>query len=95
MLAHLAGDVGRHHMAISQFHPESRVGQGLGDLAFHLDRIFFGHGACIALRGGADWSTKRTALTIQPDRRAIAARHRSEKGSPAAGTIRRASPPRS
>src|SRR5215469_17584485 len=51
VLAHLAGDMGRHHMAISQFYPESRVGQGLGDLAFHLDRIFFGHGACIALRG--------------------------------------------
>src|SRR5215472_3221968 len=51
MLAHLAGDVGRHHMAISQFHPESRVGQGLDDLAFHLDRVFFGHGAYTASRG--------------------------------------------
>src|SRR5215471_8721114 len=51
VLAHLAGDVGRHHMAISQFHPESRVGQGLDDLAFHLDRVFFGHGAYTASPG--------------------------------------------
>jgi hypothetical protein len=30
-------------MPILQLHPESRVRQGLDDLAFHLDRVFFGH----------------------------------------------------
>jgi hypothetical protein len=32
-------------VAILQLHPESRVGQRLDDLAFHLYRIFFGHTA--------------------------------------------------
>jgi hypothetical protein len=32
-------------MAISQFHPESGVGQGLDDLTFHLNGVFFGQTA--------------------------------------------------
>ena len=51
VLAHLAGDMGRHHVAILQFYPESRVGEGLDDLAFHLDRVFFGHSALYGLTG--------------------------------------------
>jgi len=51
VLAHLAGDVRRHHVAILQFYPESRVGQGLDDLAFHLDRVFFGHSALYGRTG--------------------------------------------
>src|SRR5579863_2214362 len=63
VLAHLAGDVRGHDVAILQLHPESRVGQGLDDLTFHLDRVFFGHGALNGLRG-ANWSIKRAALAI-------------------------------
>jgi hypothetical protein len=43
MLAHAAGDVGEHYMAVVQFHPECGVGQGLDDLAFHFDVFFFCH----------------------------------------------------
>src|SRR5215467_13278098 len=60
MLAHLAGDVGRHHMAISQFHPESRVGQGLDDLAVHLDRVLFGHTALCFTGRGLEHEAHRT-----------------------------------
>src|ERR1700719_4010761 len=52
-----------HHVAILQFHPESRIGQGLDDLAFHLDRVFFGHTTLKGF-GGANWSTKRAPVPI-------------------------------
>src|SRR6267143_5231594 len=63
VFAHLAGDVRGHDVAILQFHPESRIGQGLDDLAFHLDRVFFGHSALNGF-GGANWSTKRAPVAI-------------------------------
>src|SRR5438270_12544740 len=51
VLAHLARDVGGDYVAVLQLHPESRIGQGLDDLAFHLDRVFFGHIALNGFRG--------------------------------------------
>src|SRR5690606_26233074 len=43
MLAHLAGDVSGHDMAVLQLDPEHGIGQGLDDFALHLDRLFFCH----------------------------------------------------
>ena len=45
VLAHLAGDVGGDDVIVLQAHAERRVGQGLDDLAFHLDRFFLRHRA--------------------------------------------------
>src|SRR5262250_3154147 len=63
VLTHLARDVRSHDVAILQLHPESRVGQGLDDLTFHLNRVFFGH---TALNGfaGRELEHKRAALAI-------------------------------
>jgi len=43
VLAHLAGDVCRDHVAVLQLHPEHGVGEGLLHHAFHFDYIFFCH----------------------------------------------------
>ena len=51
VFTHLAGDVCRHHVAILELYPERRVGQGLDDLTFHLNGIFFGHTALNDLTG--------------------------------------------
>ena len=44
VLAHLAGDVGGHDVAVFEFHAEGGVRQRLHDGAFHLDVLFFCHG---------------------------------------------------
>jgi hypothetical protein len=51
VLAHLAGDVSGHDVAVLQLHAESRIGQSLRDFAFHLDRVFLGHITLKRLRG--------------------------------------------
>jgi hypothetical protein len=38
-------------MAVLQLHPKGRIGQGLDDLTFHLNRVFFGHAALRGLTG--------------------------------------------
>src|SRR5580658_4521061 len=86
VFAHLARDVRGHDVAVLQLHPKSRIRQGLDDLAFHLDRIFFGH-TSLSDVAGANWSTKvaskaicahrallrRAAATAGPAARAAAA----------------------
>lgn len=52
MLAHLARDVGKNLVAISQLNAEHCVGQRFGDRTFDLDdAVFFGHNSLIALLG--------------------------------------------
>src|SRR5579863_9379731 len=46
-----------HEMAVLQLHAKSGVGQGLDDLTFHLDGVFFGHAALRNL-GGANLRIK-------------------------------------
>jgi hypothetical protein len=43
--------MGGHNMAVLQLDPEGRIGQGLDDLTFHLNRVFFGHAALRGLTG--------------------------------------------
>src|SRR4051812_32858230 len=53
--AHLAGDVTEDLMVVVELDLEHRVGQGLGDLALHLDLFLFAHrrgGGGPAHRGG-------------------------------------------
>src|SRR5580700_335794 len=90
VLAHLAGDMRGHHVAILQLHPKGRVGQGLDDLTFHLDRIFFGHSALNGLRG-ANWST--SAPLWQFAARACVPRcYAGSSGAPALCACSRSSP---
>ncbi|MEY4532931.1 MAG: hypothetical protein RI926_700 [Actinomycetota bacterium] len=52
VLAHLARDVGKNLVAISQLNAEHSVGQRFGDRTFDLDdAVFFGHNSLIALLG--------------------------------------------
>lgn len=41
VLAHLAGDMGRHGMTVFQLDPEYGIRQGFGDRAFHLNDVVF------------------------------------------------------
>jgi len=43
VFAHLAGNMGRHNMAIVQFHAEERVRERLDDRPLHFDAFFFCH----------------------------------------------------
>jgi len=47
-LAHLSGDVAEDVVTVVQFDPEHGVGEGLGDLALHLDLLFFRHAASLS-----------------------------------------------
>jgi len=52
VLTHLARDVGKNLVAISQLNAEHSVGQRFGDRTFDLDdAVFFGHNSLIALLG--------------------------------------------
>src|SRR5688572_4372430 len=51
VLAHLSGDVRGDHMSVFQLDSESRVGQGLDDLAIHLNRFFFSHKLQLGILG--------------------------------------------
>src|SRR2546423_15214110 len=41
-----------HHVTVLELHAERRIRQGLHDLAFHLQCIFFGHRTFLATRKG-------------------------------------------
>ena len=43
VLAHLAGNVGQHLVAVVQFDTEHRIWQGLDDATLNLDGAFFCH----------------------------------------------------
>ena len=47
ILAHLARDVRGHDVAVLEFDPKRRVGQRLGDDAFHLNGFFFRQGTLL------------------------------------------------
>ena len=42
VFAHLAGNMGGHHMTIFQLDPKHSIRKGLHDSSFHLNMVFFG-----------------------------------------------------
>jgi hypothetical protein len=58
VLAHLPGDVRSHDVIVLQFHAEGRIGQGLDDLALHLDCLFLRHHASSIRRNRADCAAR-------------------------------------
>ena len=75
MAAHLAGDVAEHHVLVVELDAEHRVGQGLDDLALHLDLLFL----CPC---GAE-SYQQRASRSAPRPRSSAATRASSPGRPA------------
>src|SRR3954468_22826582 len=57
---HLAGDVPEDLVVVVELHAEHRVGEGLHDLALHLDLVFFGQGGPkTTSTAGAIWRRQR------------------------------------
>src|SRR5919205_3296989 len=54
--AHLAGDVAENLVAVVERHPEHRVGQGLRDLALHLDLVFLAQATSLCCDLPPDYS---------------------------------------
>ena len=50
VLAHPAGGMAQHLMAVFELHPEHRVGQQFHHLAAHLEEFFFGHAVRVSFR---------------------------------------------
>src|SRR3954451_2485591 len=60
--SHLPGDMAEDLVPVVELHPEHRVGQGLRDLALHLDLVFLAQATSLCAtvpEGATAWSHSR------------------------------------